>query len=51
MVTKKQLRSRLEKRNIKLVSGKTVPATGFSKQLKKSELQELIRASVPRRKR
>ena len=50
METKKQLRTKLEKRNIKLVSGRTVPATGFSRQLTKSQLRDLIKASVPRRK-
>lgn len=51
MVTKAQLRKKLESRDIKLVSGKTVPATGFSKQLNKKQIGELIKASVPRRKK
>ena len=48
MVSKKELRKQLESRDIELVSGKIVPATGFSKQLKKTELQELLKVSIKR---
>jgi len=50
MVKKNELRRMLEARDIELISGKTVPATGFSNQLKKSQLQELFKASIPKKR-